>query len=523
MGKWKTLEHNGVLFPPPYRRRGLCVLWKGQRVELNAEAEEAAGFYARVKGSDRDSDRVRRNFWTDWQLLGVDPIQSLEDCDFSEFLAHFDHIKELRERFREVISSKRSEFEKAYSFAIVDGKAEGVGNFRVEPPGIFLGRGDHPLAGRIKRRLAPVDFVLNLGEQATVPSPTHEPDWTLDGGGQLAWGAIVHDHDSEWLASWVDPLTRKTKYVWLATSSQFRATSDLAKFERARALAACLPKLRAIYMAKLDSADSPDRQLAVALYLIDRLALRVGHEKSAERSADTVGVTSLRVEHLRLNPAARAVSLDFLGKDSIRYHNTFKPEQRVYDELALLANRPKASPLFPDIDAPKLNNFLAELATRLRLPGLTAKVFRTCNASSLFSRLLSSEAGGVKKAEALVFYKRANAEVARLCNHVRTKTASPVQRDKLVLALKAAASKAQTASPAKKPALRAKVAAIRARLGAVEASAAVSLATSKANYLDPRITVAYAKRHQLSPEALLGKSLAKKFFWALDASETFIF
>ena len=40
-------------------------------------------------------------------------------------------------------------------------------------------------------------------------------------------------------------------------------------------------------------------QLGVAVYLIDRLALRVGNEKGDDE-ADTVGCCSLRVEHISL-------------------------------------------------------------------------------------------------------------------------------------------------------------------------------------------------------------------------------
>lgn len=37
---------------------------------------------------------------------------------------------------------------------------------------------------------------------------------------------------------------------------------------------------------------------AVALYFIDKLALRAGNEKDADEAADTVGCCSLRVEHI---------------------------------------------------------------------------------------------------------------------------------------------------------------------------------------------------------------------------------
>ena len=36
--------------------------------------------------------------------------------------------------------------------AIVDGRKEKLGNFRVEPPGLFRGRGQHPKMGKLKVR-----------------------------------------------------------------------------------------------------------------------------------------------------------------------------------------------------------------------------------------------------------------------------------------------------------------------------------------------------------------------------------
>lgn len=42
----------------------------------------------------------------------------------------------------------------------------------------------------------------------------------------------------------------------------------------------------------MNSSDEKDRQLAVATYLIDKLALRVGNEKG-EDEADTVGKLNL--------------------------------------------------------------------------------------------------------------------------------------------------------------------------------------------------------------------------------------
>ena len=57
--------------------------------------------------------------------------------------------------------------------------------------------------------------------------------------------------------------------------------------------------IREINEKSLLSPDIKIRQIATALYFIDKLALRVGNEKG-EDASDTVGVTSLRKEHISL-------------------------------------------------------------------------------------------------------------------------------------------------------------------------------------------------------------------------------
>jgi DNA topoisomerase I len=51
----------------------------------------------------------------------------------------------------------------------------------------------------------------------------------------------------------------------------------------------------------------------------------------------------------------------------------------------------------------------------------------------------------------------------------------------------------------------------------------VALGTSKINYLDPRITVAWCKLHDVPVEKIFNKSLLAKFHWAMDVEPEFRF
>lgn len=51
----------------------------------------------------------------------------------------------------------------------------------------------------------------------------------------------------------------------------------------------------------------------------------------------------------------------------------------------------------------------------------------------------------------------------------------------------------------------------------------VALGTSKINYMDPRITIAWCKRNEVPMEKVFNKSLLNKFHWAMDVESTFRF
>lgn len=135
--------------------------------------------------------------------------------------------------------------------------------------------------------------------------------------------------------------------------------------------------------------------------------------------ADTVGCCSLRVEHLKFE-APRTVTFDFLGKDSMRYLNTVALDQTAYDNLKsfTVGKKPKEE-IFDGLSTTLLNEHLKSL-----MPELTAKVFRTYNASVTLEKELYKEGADIDASEHLNtkknFYNAANREVAILCNHQRS-------------------------------------------------------------------------------------------------------
>ena len=423
--KWETLQHNGVVFPPPYEPlpKNVKMRYDGVPVTLPPESEEVAGFYGAMLNSavNVGNPTFNKNFFTDFKDLldrtghAKGPngekikIMKFEKCDFKPVFEYYDAEREKKKAIpaaeKKAIKAKKDEVEAPYQHCLWDGRKQKVGNFRVEPPGLFRGRGEHPKTGKVKQRVQPEQVTINIGKEATVPSPPEGHRWK----------EIKHDQEGTWLAMWQENINGNYKYVMLAASSDIKGQSDHKKFEKARELKKHIGRIRKDYQKSLKAEMMADRQLATAVYLIDQYALRAGNEKGDDE-ADTVGCCSLKFEHITLEPPNKVI-FDFLGKDSIRFHEEFLVDQQVFKNLKIFKKAPKkpGDEIFDRLTTSGLNKHLSSYMT-----GLTAKVFRTYNASHTFATLLKELKPSGTVPEKMKDYNDANRKVAILCNHKRT-------------------------------------------------------------------------------------------------------
>ncbi len=292
--KWKTLQHNGILFPPPFESKGITVKIKGEKVSLNLLQEEMIYQWAKKKDTPYVQDKVfQKNFVSDFAATLTPKFKNISysDIDFTEAYKIVDKEKDSRELMTKeekktlAVQRKkiRDEMKEKYGKAILDGNEVEVANYMAEPPGIFIGRGDHPLRGKWKHRITSENVTLNLGKEASVPKGN--------------WEKIIHDKDSMWLASWMDDLTQKRKYVWLSDTAGLKQERDKAKYDKALTLATQITKIKESMIKDMKSKDPKIRKIATVCYLIYRTSMRVGDEKDPDE-ADTVGATTLRKEHV---------------------------------------------------------------------------------------------------------------------------------------------------------------------------------------------------------------------------------
>ena len=557
--KWTILHHNGPLFPPSYKPHNIPVIINNKEYVLTDLAEEYATMYVKYLNTEYINNiRFKKNFWKDFKKIlndknnsiNISNINSLDDIDFTpiqEYLKNNNNKIILNSDEKEEIERK----EEPYKYCYIDGIKQNIGNYRIEPPGIFIGRGNHPKTGHIKKRIRPEDITLNLSKDASIPKPSISES--------SKWAKIIHDRDVIWLASWTENVTGKTKYIFTSTDSFFKSKSDEEKFDLARKLKKKVTSIRETYEEQLLDKNMKNRQLATALYLIDNLALRVGNTKDTKEKADTVGVLSLRVEHITLldsndnldskdndnldsndnlnsndnnlvsksNKKHNMIKLDFLGKDSIRFCKKIQVSELVYNNIKLFSDpnsKNKKSLLFDLITPTLLNNYLNDF-----MPNLTSKVWRTYNASYLFQKeidkiKLNPKLDPEERLNYLLsMFNHANTEVALLCNHqkgVVSKMDNIINKynDKIKKYKKSIIGK--TGDKVKKIKTKIKILKIKRDLKTKN----VSLGTSKNNYIDPRIIFAFLKKNNIDKDKLfLTKTMLKRFEWAKNVDENFRF
>jgi DNA topoisomerase-1 len=217
--KWNTLNHNGIFFPEEYIQHFIPLIYDKKKIILNKEAEEYASLYVKYLDSDYIKNKnFNKNFWNDWKdLLHDKSIKNLDNCDFKLIKNYINEKKEIDKN-----NVKDNSIFENYKYAIVDGKQVKISNFKIEPPGLFIGRGNHPKIGKIKKRIFPEDIIINIGKNEIIP---------ISIKGHM-WKNVINDNTKEWIAAWKDDISGKIKYVWLGDKSK----SDIKKYDLARKL-----------------------------------------------------------------------------------------------------------------------------------------------------------------------------------------------------------------------------------------------------------------------------------------------
>ena len=556
--KFKTLTHNGPLYPKAYEPKN----YEFNNEKLSPLAEQMLWHYS----AKLDTDYVKnatfnKNFWSCLKLeLTKNQIATFPDS-YKALLQkmHMDQAaaKEAKKLLntKEARALKKAENEKIkaqYGWAEIDGKKQPIANYMIEPAGIMCSRGKSPMLGFWKYEVQPEDVTINyIGPEAGVPK--------APAGHQ--WKAVVQNNDA-FVATYFD--CNVGNYVVLhkkfgmGTLSDVKQNADIKKFDKAQKLCAEWDKISAWVDKGLSAKDPKMQQSALISWLILQTGIRVGVEHQKIFENGTCGASSLLVKNVTFN--GNEMTLDFIGKDSVHFSNKYDvPEAVRLGIQNCQKDKAATDKIFDKANEGTVNAFLA-----MSVPYCTAKLFRTAYGTKLLAEELQKHPlqKGCPNYVAKATYDNACLAVSIKLNHQKNvaknygkqientddkineaKEALIKRNDVAKKALKKVQADIKAANAtfdgdklAKKlETLKAKKDRIAAQIERAEqrveklkfnkdlkkATKTISLGTARNAYSSPKICFSWCADNDVDISVVYNKTLSAKFAWAANTPKSY--
>ena len=543
----KSLTHHGVIFPPEYEFQNFM-----PSLKLSELAEEMLYSYA----SKIETEYVKKpefniNFYSCLKYeLNKSQLSLKFPDDFKELFNIMNKyrdehsVKNMTKEQKQERKEKTETLKKKYGFAKVNGVKEPLGNYNVEPPGIFIGRGDSPYIGLWKYRVQPEDVIINYIPEKESDKPPAPPKGHK-------WKEIINNPNITYIARYIEtigkddklqPILKNPKEVRFASTSSITSASDLKKYEKADKLLENWDKVQKYIREGIDSDDQNIRECALIAWLIQYTSIRIGSE---ETENGVVGASTLKVKNVKIDEIIEEdiikykqnideligsgksfmLHLNFLGKDSIEYKNSFIIPAYIANALnKILKKKKDDNEMLFDVNANQVNQFLSEC-----LPSLTAKVFRTAWAKKVLLEIYKPndfvkswpDEYKVLKLKILIL------DVSLRLNHKKsTKTVLSATLDKLNAQLikevekldemkkklkdvKSDKTKKNMKERIKK--LDWKVKTIQLKIEFAEKSYGINLSTALTNYINPKVIYEICKSKNIKLDKIYNKNLMERF------------
>lgn len=303
--KFKTLQHNGPIFPKDYEYKGYEfdgkklsplaeeMLWH-YAAKIETEYVKDAGFVDNFWSCLKKEVKTQKSFPADFMPL-LKKMKKQQDINKELKKIEMQALsKEERKLLRESQKADRDYLKLQYGNAVLDGVAQPLGVFMIEPPGIMMARGKSPLRGLWKYRVQPEDVTINyIGPKNEVPKPPAGHKWKA-----------VIENTNAYVTTYFDVnvggrVTLHKKFGFGALST-VKTESDQEKFDKAQKLCKDWNKIEKWIEKGLKSKDEKTKQAALISWLILRTGIRVGGDKPEVFENFTVGASSLLVENIKV-------------------------------------------------------------------------------------------------------------------------------------------------------------------------------------------------------------------------------
>jgi len=415
--KWNTIEWMGTLiFPKEYESQKYNTKGIGP-FEKDLE-EMLYHFASKLDTEYMGNPLFTKNFYN--SIKSFLPVAYSKKEFPKDFMPYLDLIKkdiETKKLTKVSLSAKENKAKKAEldkmkadnGFVMHDGVKQPLGTYCIEPPGILITRGTDKRIGSWKARTYPEDVIINATKgKAPVAPEGHK------------WKAVVENKKALWCATYFvkikgfDDLPKK---ILFGATSTLTKGNEQIKYEKARKL---ILKWEDIQKHIFDSFRSKDKKFqltAMVVYLVQLTGCRIGNDKDLEVVADTVGVSTLRKEHISLK--GNMLTLEFFGKDSVMYKNTIEVCSQASTILKeLLDSKKDSDEVFAEVSSVDATAFL-----RVIVKDASIKTFRTAYGTKLLCEELQKldfSEPTLTITQKLHMYDLCTLEVAKKLNHKKT-------------------------------------------------------------------------------------------------------
>ena len=496
----KSLIHKGPVLPNEYEYQNLI---KG----LSPLAEEMLVNYVNKLDDDL---KIRINI-SNINLFNT----NFYNCLKYELSSKFVNLK-FPEDYKNIFQIIKENYTKPktkndyeeYSYAYINSNKEKILNYMIEPPGIFIGRGECKYNGMWKYRVGSDNIIVNFikGDNNTKLEELYFQEV------QSKFKNIISNPTVTYIDRYFINLGKsenENKYLYrIAKEIRFSKDStisheaDLNKFDKANKLIKNWNKINNYILENINNEDKIISECAVISWLVQYTSIRIGSDKSLE--TNVVGASSLRTFNLDTETEGDKyfLILDFIGKDSIKYNQKFEIPMIIHSKIKdILKTKSKDDFVF-SVNSTQVNQFLDKC-----IPGITAKVFRTAWACKLLLELYDKnkskfEDKSVKYKILLLKYL-----LIQISNKLNHKKATKKNNDTKINNLE---KKIKDCNDKDKKEL------YKLKINILKDSEDTNTSTALTSYIDPRIVIDICKEQNIPIDKIYTKTLLRYFNYLIN-------
>lgn len=495
----KSLIHKGPVLPEEYKYQnlieGLSPLAEEMLVNYVNKLDDNLKFRINIS----DTNLFNNNFYN---CLKYELSSKFINLKFPEDYKNiFQTIKE------KYIKPKTKNDYEEYSYAYINSNKEKILNYMIEPPGIFIGRGECKYNGMWKYRVENDNIIVNFikGDdnseleelyfkevQSKFKNIISNPTVTYIDRYFIHLGKSENENKY---------LYRIAKEIRFSKDSTISHESDLNKFDKANKLIKNWDKINNYILENINNENKTISECAIISWLVQYTSIRIGSDKSSE--TNVVGASSLRTFNLdtEFKDNKYYLILDFIGKDSIKYNQKFEIPEIIYIKINKILKTKSKDDFIFSVNSTQVNQFLDKC-----ISGITAKVFRTAWACKLLLELYNKNKSKFEdKSEKykILLLKYLLIQISNKLNHKKaTKKNNDIKINNLEKKIKEYKDKD-------------KIELYKLKINILKNSVDTNTSTALTSYIDPRIIINICKEQNIPLQKIYSKTLINYFIYLI--------